>query len=511
MGRMMNYTKLEGIANVADHKSRLLLFSEIYKSVEVKGFHYVNFIPGTNTIVIADFNNQILHYPTTYILTKKINQSDVNTVRGYAADIKKFLDFLMIWNISDLNTVNLRVILEAFIDYLQLLSKFELIMRNKLSIEWSFTNRIKLNTFGESGGTVIPVKTDNLGNLVVREVSDYPPKTISKIINTIASYLEFLKKRTQKYASLKLEDLPHKLKRIENYKSGTAGPAKIVCVDIAQILHEVGLKGVSKDYIVKLPADAIFNTEEIKELFSVFNNAQDRLLFTILINFGLRIGEAAGIKLNVSTLPANLLRMDYHQAREHLRNSFICDLEYVTSHGKSFWVCNVEDRGQQDYRSSYKKHGEQRQIPWLFNQEELLDLILEALRERQVLLRHLNAPDHGFLFVSRNRKNRGAPINGKSIEKKYEQNIKKLKLRSGIELNRFSCHTFRHFFATYMLKVLEIQIDDVSRWLGHSNTETTRTIYSHWIPRKENSPNEGTLNDILSTFKNHQNSEATYE
>lgn len=343
-----------------------------------------------------------------------------------------------------------------------------------------------------------PYRTDrnNSGDLSRRDGNSRVHGAIEKLLYVSVKYLRFLQSRTARYSDLSLQQLPVRQKRIWGGISGTAGSRTVLVVDLQAITGERGIRS-RRNKIYNLPSDAVFSIDQADLFFQSTSSYQDKLLFTCLRGLGLREAEVAGITIDPETIPRSFFRMEYFRAKQWLRSHLRGDLQYLHIQSNGRWVCCVRDRGNPHYRASHKRAGERREIPWIFSADELEDLLINALRERAGLLQY-QPKDHGFLFVSSDHRHRGAPITGQTVYKKY-QAVAERALKSNPEsvLHRYSPHTFRHFYATYLLKVLKRPIDEVSRWLGHSTNETTATFYAHWMPDKE----EGTGHLTVARMK----------
>lgn len=220
---------------------------------------------------------------------------------------------------------------------------------------------------------------------------------------------------------------------------------------------------------------------------------------------GLRVSEAAGIWIDIESIPKDLFHMDHLDAKSLLKKNIQGDIRYSNLY-EGFWVCEVVNRNNLDFRSGIKNRNAQRMIRLdkNFSEDDFTMLLFEALRERRKFIRH-EIKDHGYLFVSQNHKNMGASITGSTIARKYENIIKRrLPPEEQNVFQRFSPHSFRHFYATYLIRVLQRPIYDVSRSLGHQNTEITRETYLHFLPESYQDLDESTSNDMVKTFGVHK-------
>jgi integrase len=490
----VSYNDLLKIANIVDNKMRLKAYIEQYSNIEVCGFHYINFIPETNTISISMPDHTTHHESTSFLIFKK-NIDSINTTKGQAEDLKKFLDFLLIWEI-DLMDCDLYVILLGFTDYLRCIkSGRELNIR---SIAWATTNKLILNDNLLLTNNILNISYDKEGFMGAKYDDGLHYTTIKKTISTAIQFISFLKDKTYKYSNLPINQIPQKYKYKNTFLSGTLGKQLSYVTDIEIFLRNSGLTP-SKHKESLILTQKVFTIDEVENFLNYIptEHHQNKLLFYMLKAFGLRVGETANIMIDNSSLPSNFLLMEHFKARDFIKNNLRGDIEYYKPLEK--WVCNVIERENEDFRSQHKSGS--RAVPLLFPEELFLDLLVNAIKERELLIRYTKIK-HSFLFVSRHSKYKGSPINGKTIGSRFETYTKRLLKQTGINLTSYSPHSFRHFFATYLLRELKEEISDVSRWLGHSSTEITRTTYSHYLPRKNE--DKEVVKDMAEKFQDKE-------
>ncbi|MEC2555063.1 site-specific integrase, partial [Bacillus tropicus] len=126
-------------------------------------------------------------------------------------------------------------------------------------------------------------------------------------------------------------------------------------------------------------------------------------------------------------------------------------------------------------------------------------LLLEHIKERQ-LVREETGQEHDYLFYSTSNNSKGEAITGGTIYSKYRKVISGSE-KEDFYLN-FSPHSFRHFFATHLIRIKRKPIYDVSRWLGHSDEKTTKKIYLHYLPGQDDLLTDDRVGDMAFTFKN---------
>ncbi|WP_160670505.1 site-specific integrase [Clostridium sp. C8-1-8] len=486
----MSYKDLLKISNIIDHKVRLITFAKHYKSIKLDGLYYVNFITSSNTLSISHPDHRTHHEATAYLLFKK-SYNSINTAKNQAHHLKKFLDYLLIWDLDILQD-DLLVILLGFIDYLRNIEANN--SSYTKSIRWATVTEVPLHQQAYTYGQISKIAFSKDGFMDQKTWNELSYESILQAVSASIQFINFLKERTTYYKDLCITSLPVKARYKESMLSGTLGKNLITIIDIKSMLDSVGLKPI-KDKKSLILEQKVFTVNQADTFINFIpqQHHQNRLLFHILKFFGLRAAEAANLMIDTSSLPTNLLFMEHFKAREFIKNNLKGDIEYSNHINK--WVCYVVERDNQDYRSQHKSGS--REVPFLFSEELFLDLLLNALKEREVLIRYTKKK-HSFLFVSRQNQNKGNPITGQTIRKRYTHYADKLHKEYNIDLKNFSPHSFRHFFATYLIRVRKEDLSDVSRWLGHSSIEITRKVYSHYIPT--NDRNINIVEDMAQEF-----------
>lgn len=476
---------------------RLKEYANYYKQLQINGLHYVNFVTDNNIISISKSSHSTHHEATSFLLSGKNSGLSPNTVKGQANDIKKFLDFLSIWQM-DVMDGDLLIILSGFVDYLRLI---ETATKPRRTIEWSMLSYIPLHEMAMNHDTVTTIGMDEHGKRAEQEWGQIPPETIGKIISSTIQYLESLKKKTYKYSDLPLEQLPVKQQSTDSLLSGTLGPSKAIKFDIKSILMQsnINLKTGSNRRYEPLKAEIITPVQMNMFLSEIDSrDRQNLFLFHVLKVFGLRASESANLMIDTSCLTRDVLyKMDFLEAGEYLKEHLKGDIEFVKGIGK--WVCNVVNRNTEETSSNSRNKTGDREIPLLFSQDEFTSLFLNALKERDLYMRKYQRV-HNYIFISKRSSHSGKPISSKSVAEKYRNLTKKMLKNTKLDFTMYSPHTFRHYFATYLLRVMKKDIEDVQRWLGHSDDKTTKGTYSHYLHDNDNAPID-IVRDMSDTFR----------
>ncbi|WP_318566515.1 site-specific integrase [Peribacillus simplex] len=497
MSGKCDYDHLRHIDNTLDSTDRLRDFIQIYSSVNIKGLHYVHFDGKENVIQIYTPSHKLHYYSTCFLLKQKYTDTPINTVLRQGHQLRRFMDFLEFWNI-DLLEVDTFTVVVSFVSYLRLL-KSERAIPNR-AIQWSLLNQVPLHEKAKHFGKVSSINLNFEGIMIQERFEDFSHNTISGFVETACKYLGFLKKETHEFESIDLTSIPVKQRAFTTTTTGTTGRKTYVIVtNVHAILSEAGFKipNTSAGHIQPL-SEEVMTEEVINNFMSLIpsGDIQTRLLFYILKSFGLRRSEARNLLFVSENVPKDFYLWDFNKAQEWLKSEMHGDLSYDNT--LKAWVCDVVKREVTNFQSQ-NKTVRRRLIPNFFSQQELTNLLLEHIKERQLVMEETRK-EHDYLFYSTSNNSKGEAITGGTIYSKYRSVIS----GSGNEdiyLN-FSPHSFRHFFATHLIRIKRKLIYDVSRWLGHRDEKTTRKIYLHYLPGLDNLPTDDKLGDMATTFKN---------
>lgn len=496
----MVYSIFFQYTNIADTNKRLEEQARFFKKLQINGLHYVNFFQETNTISISKPDHSTHHEATSFLLEQKNESLSINTVRDMANDLKKFLDFLMLWEI-DITDGDLLITLVGFVDYLRIIEihgdkSYPLPRR---AIEWSMLDYLPLHLEARNVGKIHKLEINEYGHRKKAEWGQISDSLMIRIMSCIVKYIKYLERRTSKYSDIDLNVLPVKPIKGSSSLSSTINSAlKIETEDLNGIFQKAGCTTRVKKRRVKALTDRITTIDEVRLLLSYVptKRRQNMFLFKVLTEFGLRESEAANLMIDPATIPNELFRMPYFDAVQYLKEHLRGDIEFMPAIDK--WVCSVVRRNSRQTKFSSRNKTGDRDIPYFFSQDEFSIHLYDALRERHLLMRKGNI-NHPYLFVSNASRTQGNRITGQGVYSKLWNYTNHLKNIEKLDFTWVSPHTFRHYFATYMLRVKKKELDDVSRYLGHSNTDITRKIYIHYLPGNDDKPNE-IVRDICNSF-----------
>lgn len=459
---------------------------EYLKPKKINGLHYVNFISskGVSCIVKPDYTT---HNEATDLLLEIYSSGDSpNTLRSTAYDLTKFLDYLMLFDIKLEDVKDLEEILIGFVLYLQVLGTKKLKVTK--SIIWSLIDYLPLIDDG-----IKDININEYGKRSFNTANQLSEQSIVSSLQNAFKYIDFY----NKIIPIAVDSIPRKNILVStSFSSTNKTKHSTVTYDSKAIFSKAGMKYKSSSKKASPVTEKIPTLEEMMVLIDSLpliktTNINKLVIFT-LRGFGLREAELTNIKFDTSMLPSNFLSMRYDEALSTLKEQKFGDLYYNKKINK--WVCEVSTTPDSIYSRRNKSHS--REVFYIFEQEELTNTLYSALRERQLLIKVNNYINPLELFVSR--KNSCKPMTGSTVYSIVKTICKKIHKESGIDFSYINPHSFRHYFATHLFRCNEYSLSDVSRFLGHSDTEITRITYIHYL--SDNKP-DSIVSDVIETIK----------
>ena len=172
----------------------------------------------------------------------------------------------------------------------------------------------------------------------------------------------------------------------------------------------------------------VLSAGEVQAILDACDRLRDRLLFAVLYDTGMRVGEALGLRHEDWAVPARQVMV----------------------------VPRVNDNGARS------KSGEARTIPVSV---ELIRLYADYMHGEYGDL------DSDYVFVNLWGEPRGHPVSYPAV---YDL-VRRLRQRSGVD---FDPHWCRHTYATRLLRA-GTPVEVVSKLLGHASVTTTVDVYGH--------------------------------
>lgn len=201
---------------------------------------------------------------------------------------------------------------------------------------------------------------------------------------------------------------------------------------------------------VKLPKGEIFvggyyNKEELKKLIQMTKGKLLEFPVVMASYYGLRRSEIAGLKWSA---------VDFNYKTITIMHTAV--------------YCPVDGKAQVICRDNTKTSKSMRTLPLMPIVEEML-LKMKAEQEERKKFFKSCYNDSGYIYVIED----GTPVNPDYITKAFIKFIKANKLK------HIRFHDLRHSCATLM-RHEGVKLEDIQKWLGHSQISTTEKIYAHF-------------------------------
>lgn len=372
--------------------------------------------------IMFDNNCEILKEVNEYLWEiEKTKTNSYNTIKRYGDDLCYFYNFLLIYNIKliDLSSYNL----SQFVEFLKKLrvknyghdsTKRKYAIENSFQINVTFLRKYDKNIllFGRSEG----LNQDS----------------IKRIFVTVINYLRYL---------IKFECIGVN-KRVSSL---------IESKDVMGILKANSI--YKKTYeTVSIDANEIISRCEYEVLIKNCKNIYGKLLFYILYNTGMRIGEALGLKLE---------GYDIHNIKESLKG----DILYRNGR----WLFNIEYRDDNQFYKLAKGH-RNRSIYLKKSQSFEFEMLLEKYLTKRIKVK--KEKNIKWLFLS----GVGTELTQNTAYKCLKNCLDKSSLSH--RKKDLTLHSMRHTFITNEIRN-GVPIVYVSLYVGHKNLNTTIKKYLH--------------------------------
>ncbi len=516
----MGYKELYSAMDISDKRLRMRVYIEYLKKTNISGLHYVNFLQESNTVTIRRPDHSV-HLLGNLFLHSVKEEYSINTIHQKAEDLKRFFDFLMVWQIDVSDVEDFLILLKGFTRYIQCTRTTVHRVINGVETFWSTLKEVPLNKavqgvsrIGANEWGVSRIGANEWGVSERKPGADFSVHSTIRMVGNAIYYLSFLKNRLERYGAFSLnEQLPMKEKYVSGFLSSTLPTYKEMVFDVEAIVSGAGVN--TNDYkphhFSPVENDKVFTESQVQVFMSELIRSQDELLFLILKCFGLRRGEASNLLIEPSSIPCDLYdlrKTDYQSGRDMLKKNLKGDIYYDA--GTNNWYCEVDSSRDETRYNARNKTGS-RTIPLLFEEdkERLLDYLYYAILDRKRLMSRFSEQEreHKYLFVSLSNNSQGLRITGDTIHSKFSRVSKKLKDTKGIDISKLSPHSFRHYFATHLLSVKKFQLLIVSRLLGHRHPDTTRDIYLHYLSEQDKKTGKSVARDAVEKFSKNANTD----
>lgn len=277
---------------------------------------------------------------------------------------------------------------------------------------------------------------------------------------------------------LHVQNLINKLDR-SGLQWETQNKVRLLLLDLFNI-------AIENEYAIKNPAKSIRISKQKPEERTVLTVDQQREfficasgtfyynLFTVMVNTGLRPGEACALRENDVDFDRHILTVD-------------------AEHGTLIYQKLEGDAGKQFHLGPPKTKSSVRDVPMNEGCEKALK---DQIRLKKILDRRFPRDNEfkDLLFCTQ----RNNPICSQVLNEAIKKIVDEINLQRdpADQFPEFSAHTFRHTFATRALEA-GIQLKAVQKILGHASLQMTSDLYIHVTPEFKQEEMEK-LKDIFS-------------
>lgn len=340
------------------------------------------------------------------------------------------------------------------------------------------------------------VKTNQKNNIIkpqpINEQSkilfcDYLLEWVERMRNQLAENTFYDYKRTLKNVlypyfkkkKIRLCDLTvNDIEEFYTYKQKTCKP--ITILHFHAYIRKSLKMAYLRDLIPSNPADKVtrpkaeqyianyYNTEEMARLFDCIKGHKAELPIMIAAYYGLRRSEIMGLKWDSVDWFYNTITVKHTVTTEYIKGE---NLKYF---------CKDRGKTKKSYRS----------LPIFPIIGELLKKEKQKQLDNQKYYKKSYCKDFlDYICVD----DMGKLLPPNSISKMYKTILQKNELK----IIRF--HDLRHSCAT-LLRHEGVPLEDIQRWMGHSDIKTTENIYAHF----DNERHLKSAQKIISAFDNFE-------
>lgn len=211
-----------------------------------------------------------------------------------------------------------------------------------------------------------------------------------------------------------------------------------------------------------------YNTEELNELFGCIKGHRAELPILIAAYYGLRRSEIIGLKWDA---------IDFYYKTITVKHTVTSTL--------------VDGKTQLFYKDRGKSKKSYRTLPLMPTIEQALIILKEKQSDNRYHYKKRYSKDFlEYIFVD----DLGNLTKPNNLSKMFKQII----TENNLKKVRF--HDLRHSCAT-LLRHEGVPLEDIQKWLGHSDIKTTENTYAHF----DNTRHLRSANKILTAFESVEN------
>ncbi|WP_053955753.1 tyrosine-type recombinase/integrase [Inediibacterium massiliense] len=438
-----------------------------YAQLKIDGMHYVREVKDKGGdrggYLLIDNNNKPVKEVYKYIkYRKKYNGDSINGLKRKVHDLCHFYNFMLFENI-DYKLINYECMYKFISEYLIQIDPY---IRKNDCIENSMITSISILEEYKNDKVKVMSKTKTRG---------LASESIRRIADNVKLYLIYLADILK--ADINLDDI------YIAYATTKKGNEESMLNHIANKIEKVySAKGIIKaaeipykanNYITPVEEECIFEKEEEKAFFNELSrsNPMYQLFFYLLSITGLRVSEALALKI----YKVDRIRGSFDF------NSLVSDVELVNE-TKCIWKIHIKV-DLNNPKDLQIKNNKSRTIEIVDKTKKFESMLKQALIYRDLQeKRKKKVKENPFLFINRN----GDRMKYPRTNQKFNEILSKSGLGNRKGRGQLVIHSFRHTFASYWIRIhrikgMDVELDLLSRSLGHASISVTMKIYVHFF------------------------------
>ncbi|MGL5821572.1 MAG: tyrosine-type recombinase/integrase [Sarcina sp.] len=431
-----------------------------YDLIKVNGMYYVREVKNSSGdrggyLLIDNNNKPVLEVYSYFKERIKRNGDSINSIKRKAYDLCYLYDFMNVTNTTPELLTN-DLLLEFINGYLQVISSEERVYD---CIERSMFSKLPLLDEYRNNNIIVLNKCNSRG---------IDNKSIARILNNVKLYLIFLVESKKLEVDLDnlflIKDI--RLNR-DNSFLGHLNKGKTRKYTVNGMLKASKIPYSNSKEVRSIDESEVFEMSEHKMFFDELQNSGPsiKLLFNLLDNTGMRISEALALKV-----------ADYSiKDGENFIGDMNSDIRLVDS-AKNIWEVDIVHRpdNPSDLQIKFNK---ERTVQFIDSNREFYNLYKQAIVYRSIFMKRKNK-NHKYLFIN--------TLGDRLKYPRINQIFKGLMNDCGLEgrTKELTIHSIRHTYASRWIKVMrlngkDVELEELSKILGHESSETTRKTYIH--------------------------------
>ncbi len=443
----------------------MLVINTNYKDLVILGMYYVRVVKDINGnvggYILIDNNNKPVKDVYDYYKYRKLKHGDsLNSLKRKVHDLCHLYDYMNLAMLTP-ELINYRNFYEFVEEYLSIIDPN---FRINDCIERSLLKRVPIFE---------PYSSENVSILNKNNSGGIQPESVVRIANNAKLFLEYLCE--VKHRDI---DLPNIFNIIAvNYRNPNdmlihmRHESKMV-YSVKGILKAANIPIKKRNENKPIDISCIFEEDEEEAFFYELyklSSPSYQFLFYLLSVTGMRISEALALK--IYDMKTGKYVVDF--------NDISSDIKLIDDKNDIWEITvRIDPTNPSDLQI---KGNRERKIQIVDGTKQFRNLYKQMLLYRNIIMRK-KKKQHKFLFINRN----GDRLKYPRTIQRFHEILSYAGLDKRAGRGELVIHSFRHTFASKWIrdlkvKKVDVELDLLSRTLGHSSAKVTQEIYIHFF------------------------------